>query len=178
MRKLWKTLMLAGILTGSMSITALAGQWQKNETGWRYEKDDGSNLVNVWEWIDGNTDGIAECYYFDGSGYCLINTMTPDGYTVDLNGAWTIDGQVQTRTVETALTTNVSAEIQTVVSVSESLTVSMVGELPKGTFVWLSATGKKYHKIPDCGRMNPDNARSVTVEEAIQRGFGACDKCY
>lgn len=30
-------------------------------------------------------------------GMLLRNTVTPDGYTVDHTGAWTVDGQVQTR---------------------------------------------------------------------------------
>ena len=43
--------------------------------------------------------------------------------------------------------------------------------------VWLSATGEKYHRIPDCGRMNPGNARSVTREYAISAGYDASKKC-
>ena len=31
------------------------------------------------------------------SGYCLTNTLTPDAYTVNADGAWTIYGQVQTK---------------------------------------------------------------------------------
>lgn len=48
----------------------------------------------------------------------------------------------------------------------------------KDTMVWLSATGKKYHNKPDCGNMNPDNARQVTLSEAKSRGYDACSKCY
>ncbi len=44
--------------------------------------------------------------------------------------------------------------------------------------VWISETGKKYHKIDHCGRMNPAKARSVTVAEAKNLGLDACDKCY
>ena len=53
--------------------------------------------VNTWAWIDGNKDGIAECYYFNENGYMLANTNTPDNYTVNENGAWTINGVVQTK---------------------------------------------------------------------------------
>ncbi|WP_443660973.1 ComEC/Rec2 family competence protein [Clostridium algidicarnis] len=45
-----------------------------------------------------------------------------------------------------------------------------------GGMVWLSETGSKYHSINDCGRMNPDNARQVTLEEA-RGSYGACSKC-
>ena len=50
--------------------------------------------------------------------------------------------------------------------------------VPAGTLVWLSATGEKYHRINDCGRMNPDRARRVTLEEALRGGFGQCKNCY
>ena len=39
--------------------------------------------TNSWQWIDGNGDGVSESYYFDGNGYMLFNTTTPDGYTVN-----------------------------------------------------------------------------------------------
>ena len=44
--------------------------------------------------------------------------------------------------------------------------------------VWVSATGSKYHKIPDCGNMNPDKARQMTRSEAETLGLGPCKKCY
>lgn len=47
-----------------------------------------------------------------------------------------------------------------------------------GDKVWLSATGQKYHKINNCGKMNPNTARQVTLEEAKSLGMEACKKCY
>lgn len=44
--------------------------------------------------------------------------------------------------------------------------------------VWLSATGEKYHRIPNCGRMNPDKARQISLSDALSRGYEACSKCY
>ena len=44
--------------------------------------------------------------------------------------------------------------------------------------VWIPATGKKYHRIPNCGNMNPNRARKVTLSQAKQRGYTACKKCY
>ena len=43
---------------------------------------------------------------------------------------------------------------------------------------WLSATGSKYHSINNCGRMNPNNARQVTIAEAERQGYGRCKKCW
>ena len=45
-----------------------------------------------------------------------------------------------------------------------------------GTMVWLSATGKKYHSINNCGKMNPNTATQVTLEEA-KNGHSPCSKC-
>ena len=55
-----------------------------------------------WMWIKGG-DGLERCYYLstlhDGTfGACQLGGVTPDGYTVNSEGAWTVDGVVQTRT--------------------------------------------------------------------------------
>jgi competence protein ComEC len=42
--------------------------------------------------------------------------------------------------------------------------------------VWLSATGSKYHRINNCGRMNPNTAREVTLEEA-KESYEPCGVC-
>lgn len=84
------------MIVGS-SMTVLAAGWQQNATGWWWQNDDGSWPANSWQWLDGNRDGVAECYYFDGNGYMLANTTTPDGYMVNADGAWTVNGVVQTQ---------------------------------------------------------------------------------
>lgn len=95
MKKALKQQVMAGImaaaLTLSGSITAFAGSWQQDGSGWWYQNDDGSWLANTWQWING------KCYYFDESGYMLSGTTAPDGSTVDESGVWTVDGVVQTQ---------------------------------------------------------------------------------
>lgn len=44
--------------------------------------------------------------------------------------------------------------------------------------VWVSATGSKYHRINNCGRMNPNTARQETRAQAEAEGLGPCSKCY
>ena len=44
--------------------------------------------------------------------------------------------------------------------------------------VWLSATGDKFHRINDCGRMNPNKATPVTADYAVSHGFQACKNCF
>lgn len=49
---------------------------------------------------------------------------------------------------------------------------------PQGQMVWISATGSKYHAINNCGRMNPNTASYVTINEAINMGLSPCSKCF
>ena len=64
-RKTWIPLLASAMVLG-MSLTAFAGTWKSNGTGWWYENADGSYLTG-WNWVDGNGDGIAESYYFQNS---------------------------------------------------------------------------------------------------------------
>ena len=50
--------------------------------------------------------------------------------------------------------------------------------LAPDTLVWLSATGTKFHNKNNCGTMNPDKARQVTVEQAVNYHYEACERCY
>ncbi len=94
-----KLMMTAAVLTAvwTAAVPAWAAGWKLNQTGWWYDNGDGTWPHSGWEYLDGNEDGIAECYYFDQNGYCLMNTVTPDGYQVNENGAWVENGQVQTK---------------------------------------------------------------------------------
>jgi len=62
------------------------GEWQEDSSGWWYRHADGTWPSDTWKWIRG------KCYYFDASGYCVTGTTTPDGYTVNEKGEWTING--------------------------------------------------------------------------------------
>ncbi len=93
-----KIVLLTAAMALAMNSAAFAAGWQNDGKGWRWQNDDGSNPSSTWQWIDGNYDHVAECYYFDENGYCLQNTTTPDGYEVNADGAWVADGAVQTQT--------------------------------------------------------------------------------
>ena len=81
--------------------------------------------------------------------------------------------QEQTQNTQTQQTTQPA---QTAPSPSASQTVEEVPGSTEG--VWVSATGSEYHNKPDCGNMNPDNARQMTRAEAEAMGLEACKKCY
>lgn len=82
-----------------MAFSAMAGVWKQDNVGWWYDNGNGTYPSNSWQWIDGDNNGTAECYYFDRTGYMLANTTTPDGYQVNALGAWVQNGTVQTRNV-------------------------------------------------------------------------------
>lgn len=90
-----KRLFTALALTAALHTSAYA-YWIPDDAGWRWTGSE--NTVSQWQWIDGNYDGVYECYYFDENGYCMMDTVTPDGFQVNDAGAWVQDGQVQTQT--------------------------------------------------------------------------------
>ena len=98
MKKTFVTLGMAAVLSVASSLTAFAG-WEQMGAAWKYQNTDGVYLANTWAWIDGNNDGIAESYCFDGNGNLYVNVRTPDQYVVNENGAWTVNGVVQTMVV-------------------------------------------------------------------------------
>lgn len=106
-----KVLTLATLLSAFYSLTSFAGEWKSDNNGWWYQNDDGSYPKNTWQWIDGNKDGISESYYFNENGYLLTNT-TKDGCTVNGDGAWTVNGVVQTQGQKVASNTAQSYDAQ------------------------------------------------------------------
>lgn len=97
MRKLRLLYAVVGISVLS-TFTSFAS-WVSSGTTWKYQATDGNYYNDGWHWIDGNGDSVAECYYFNADGNMLSDTTTPDNYVVDINGAWTVNGVVQTKAV-------------------------------------------------------------------------------
>lgn len=88
------------VLTLSMAVgssMSVFADWQETESGLKWQNEDGSHPINEWKWIDRNGDGMAECYYFNENGDLLVNTITPAGCQVNTEGAWVVDGVVQTQ---------------------------------------------------------------------------------
>ena len=83
------------LLSGTAQADWVKG---KSKNAWWFDFGNGDYFKSSWQWIDGNQDGIAECYCFDENGWMYENTTTPDGYTVNENGAWTVNNIVQTKT--------------------------------------------------------------------------------
>lgn len=47
---------------------------------------------------------------------------------------------------------------------------------PNSNLVWIPKSGKKYHSYAGCSNMK--NPSQVTKQEAVNRGYGACSKCW
>ena len=108
MKKVIKLVAAIGVMLTMMTSTAFAAGWttgQADSSRWWYDLGNGQYYSAVtetpeWQWLDGNQDGVAECYAFDQAGWMYAGTETPDGYRVNSDGAWVVDGKVQTRNVE------------------------------------------------------------------------------
>ena len=94
--KVFMTTSLFIVLSANL---VFASGWTKgiSKNAWWFDFGNGDYFKSSWQWIDGNQDGIAECYCFDENGWMYENTITPDGYTVNENGAWTVNNIVQTK---------------------------------------------------------------------------------
>ena len=82
------------LLSGTAQADWVRGN---SKNAWWYDLGNGNYYKSSWQWIDGNHDGIAECYCFDENGWMFENAITPDRFTVNENGAWTVDNIVQTK---------------------------------------------------------------------------------
>lgn len=89
MKRIRKCLII--ILICFISINSYATQLDYSRI--YYDKD--NNYKSTWQWLDLNSDGIYECYYFNVLGHMYKDGTTPDGYQVNENGEWVIDGMVQ-----------------------------------------------------------------------------------
>ncbi len=151
MRKKLMTIILAVSVALSMSLCAFAGSWQQDATGYWWQRDDGSYPAGGWEWIDDNGNGMAECYYFDPSGYCIINDVTPDGYIVDADGAWVVDGVIQMQATAAADTGSAASEVMPYKSIVDQYNNNDAYNLR----LWRNGSpsiidGGDYYEISDC----------------------------
>ena len=86
-----KILSFVLIIVFMLSINTLAITIQDS----RYYYNNQDYYKSCWQWLDLNNDGLYECYYFNVLGHMLKNTTTHDGFRVNENGEWIVDGVVQ-----------------------------------------------------------------------------------
>lgn len=96
MKKMIRLVVAALALSFAMTGTVLAAEWVKEDDGFKYKK--GSKYAeDEWIWLDPDGDGVLECFYFGRDQYLVTDGETPDRYQVNSNGAWVVNGVVQTR---------------------------------------------------------------------------------
>lgn len=155
MKKRLLTLAVAGIMVLSAAITSFAGQWKQETAGWTYQNDDGSLYKGGWNWVEG------KCYYFTPEGYCLMNTTTPDGFTVDAAGAWIIDGVVQTQTPPAQ-----TPPVQTTPAQQNAVQIDTLSFIPPAGFTFDSSEGNNSYFI------NQNETAAIVVSSEIMDDWG------
>ena len=112
-KQFFGTMLMIALLSLLSSIPAFSCGWTRgiSRNAWWFDLGNGNFHKSTWQWLDGNRDGIAESYCFDANGWMYSNTTTPDGYTVNENGAWTEQGIVQKRFVAVAAGSQRGAEL-------------------------------------------------------------------
>lgn len=120
------------------------------------------------ETLDRLSDMDIPVFRTDEQGTIIVQS---DGTSIIWNVSPYEEASQSTSSVSTPKTSNSTSESTGIVNTTPEPTTN-------SATVWLSATGTKYHRIPDCGNMNPDNARQVSQSEAEAQGYTACSKCF
>lgn len=154
-RKSIVALALTATMTISMSMTAFAGYWYVDRyEDWYYMNDDGTYPTNGWYWIN------EKCYYFKDNVICK-NTTTPDGYTVDKTGAWTVNGVVQTKAGENL---DYCKNIQKFGELGNSPVVISQSVTDCGDYY--DVVGEIYSSFPEEGLMLPNAVAHIRVRKS------------
>ncbi|RJW53983.1 DUF3298 domain-containing protein [Clostridiales bacterium TF09-2AC] len=102
MKKLIRILSATVGISIMFTMNSFAGTWRKRDNKesdmytWRYMN---SNSIQPegWKWIDGNKDGIYECYYIKDE--IMQENIRIDGRDINGDGQWTVKGVIQQRTL-------------------------------------------------------------------------------
>ena len=74
-RKKYRMMVIAVLLaTVALSMSAFAGQWRQDDTGWWYQNKDGSYPAACWQLLTYN--GTSDWYHFDEKGYMQTGWFT------------------------------------------------------------------------------------------------------
>lgn len=205
-KKFLKTTLLTLLFSLMFSVNVFAAGFTQDSAGIHYMNDDGTlvtsswvEVSNLWFLFDANgtcvnpagapapndADGLCQIVTsytpFATTDTALLNQCLANGTVVNVDGQYFITPEASTamRNAAIAATQNNTqpAPKQQVQPTATQNAVATV-QPSEAKYVWLSATGKKYHSINNCGNMNPKKARQVTLDDAINRGMEKCSKCW
>lgn len=206
-KKLLKSTLLTLLFSLLFSINVFAAGLTQDTAGIHYQNDDGTfvksswvEISNLWFLFDANgvcvnpagalapddTDGnyqIVTSYTpFVTTDTALLNQYLTNGSVVNVNGQYFMTPSASTVIRNANRITSQTVQQIPEQSLQPETTQEIVDETPneqeKVTYVWLSATGSKYHSYDHCGNMNPKKARKVTLSEAESLGKTACKNCW
>lgn len=67
------------------TVAGLGGWEQQPNKEWKFKLNTGGYVTNSW--VE-SVSTAGNFYYLNNEGVMLINSTTPDGYSVDANGVW------------------------------------------------------------------------------------------
>ena len=82
--KFWKIGLMTSLLTISLSLPALAGQWKEEDGGWKYVENDGSLVTGSWR-----MSADKKSYYLGTDGLMVKDSLVSDNgnlYYVGIDG--------------------------------------------------------------------------------------------
>lgn len=206
-KKLLKTTFLTLLFSLLFSINVFAAGFTQDATGIHYQNDDGTIVTsswvevnNLWFLFDANgvcvnptgalapddTDGnyqIVTSYTpFTTTDAALLDQCLSNGTVVNMDGQYFITPSASTIIRNANRTAAPTVQQATEQQLQPSATQEVIEETSQPqqepTYVWLSATGQKYHSYDHCGNMNPKKARKVTLEKAVSLDKTACSNCW
>lgn len=133
------------------------------QTGWIKDKGKDYYCYGSGAMQTGWKESNGRWYYLNSDGSMVSNQFV-DGYYLTFSGA-----------MEEKDTTSSSKNSST----SDGTYNSNIISNKREKIAYIPSTGpKKYHRIPDCGNMNPRRATKTTVAEAEREGYGRCRLCW
>lgn len=200
-KRFLKTVLFTLLFSLMLSINVLAAGFTQDAAGIHYLNDDGTYVTSAWVEVNGlwflfdangicinptgaiapdDTDGLYQIVTsytpFVTSGTDLLDQCLVEGTVVDVDGEYFITPQASTAMRNANLVASRNFEQTT--NTAETTLVPEQTKQADTQMVWLSATGSKYHSINNCGRMNPNKARQVSLEQAENAGYAKCSKCW
>ncbi len=205
-KKLLKSTLLTLLFSMLFSINVLAAGFTQDAAGIHYQNDDGTvvtsswvEVANLWFLFDANgvcvnptgalapddTDGnyqiVTSFTPFVTTDTALLNQCLANGTVVNVDGQYFMTPEASTvirnANLVAAQTVQPVPE-QQLQPAPQEVVVEPQKPQPEPTYVWLSATGSKYHSYDHCGNMNPKKARKVTLDEALRLGKTRCSNCW
>lgn len=165
---------LAFLLSGQ---TVWAAGFVQDTAGVKYQNDDGSFAADTWLQVG---DSI---YHVDADGLVQTGWIQVGSfwYFLDANGICTNSEGVTVPPADMTLpeaAVPAPAALQPAAAPALQPAAGNVQQPETAVTVWIPATGKKYHSINNCGRMNPAKAKQLSLEDALAKGYEKCSKCF